>query len=182
MKTPQTNKKFSPKKIIVIILVVIGLAVAGFFVWYAFFSDRSSERAPDTQTDDSSVVTEEEKRAAQEKQDLLDEATDENTSSATPDETTSSDQTISFQTRNETDEVVITTNLSSISSGTCKLTITADGDTFTQTAPVIYAPEYSSCAGFSVKKSELAGDAWSIRLDVSSGSDTFTTTASHRVD
>lgn len=86
---------------------------------------------------------------------------------------------ITLSAKTDKDTVIITTNLSSTPSGSCKLTITGGTTPVTKTAQVIYNPEFSTCAGFSVAKHEVNAPQWTIKLDVSSPDGTQTKTITY---
>ena len=52
------------------------------------------------------------------------------------------------------------------SSGQCVLTITSSGQRSEQHAAIIYQPEYSTCAGFSMPARSLPKGTWHISLAV----------------
>ncbi len=52
------------------------------------------------------------------------------------------------------------------SQGKCSLTVAANGKKVAQNADIIYQPEYSTCAGFSVPVSSVGGGQWTISLSV----------------
>ena len=52
------------------------------------------------------------------------------------------------------------------SQGKCSLTVAANGKKVTQNADIIYQPEYSTCAGFSIPVSSLGGGQWAISLSI----------------
>lgn len=52
------------------------------------------------------------------------------------------------------------------SQGKCSLTVAANGKKVAQNADIIYQPEYSTCAGFSVPISSVGGGQWTISLSV----------------
>ena len=66
--------------------------------------------------------------------------------------------------------VTVTSQLYHYSDGTCSLTLTNGSRTANRTADVIYQPEFSTCAGFSVPTSTLGSGSWNVRLTVTSGS------------
>lgn len=78
-------------------------------------------------------------------------------------------------------QVVITTKLVGYSDGTCNVTITNGDKSTTQTAKVIYAPDFSTCAGFSVPVSSLGDGTWKITLSVSSGGNDTSKTVTYEV-
>lgn len=78
--------------------------------------------------------------------------------------------TVSLSTRKEANgTVTVFTNLGSITDGSCTLTVTNGSATTSQTATVIYQPEYSICAGFSIPVSSVGTGNWTLKLDVTSG-------------
>lgn len=79
------------------------------------------------------------------------------------------------------DQVIITTKLAGYSDGTCSLTASNGSKTTTQTADVIYAPNFSTCAGFSVPISTLGSGTWTITLNIASGGGTTSKTTLYEV-
>lgn len=111
-------------------------------------SDQSGNSNPDTEG----------------KQDFLDNES-KNDSEPAPEFT--SDK-ISISIKETAENVAITTKLLGFSGeGKCELKITKDTTTVAQSAEVIYQPEYSTCAGFSVEKSKLSTGTWKVELTVS---------------
>ena len=182
MKIKQPRKK--PIKAILLIAGLL-ILVAGAYAAFAYTSDKW----PFTKSD--SGPTKEEQQTiddqnAKEKQDLLDaeaanddEATSDQTDSDTkskdynpassgsrPKVSKSSDIDLAASTKN--DQLVVSSKLPSISSGTCKITLTKGGSVVTKQADIIYSPEYSTCAGFSFTTSEISRGKWNIKLDVNS--------------
>jgi hypothetical protein len=101
-----------------------------------------------------------------------------NTSSAGDTESgnssSSGDQSIQLSAKQDNQNTVtVFTKLYGITGGNCSLSITNGNNTYSDTADVIYQPEYSSCAGFSVPTSGLGMGAWSITLTVNSASQTI---------
>lgn len=68
--------------------------------------------------------------------------------------------------------VIISTKLTGYSDGNCSLTVTNGAQTTTQSAQVIYAPNYSTCAGFTIPKATLGAGNWSITLSITSNGST----------
>lgn len=107
----------------------------------------------------------------QRKQELLDSSVEkQNTPNSSEAPAVQSAPLIStMSARQEADTVVILTNLSPVASGSCILRITNGTKTHEQQARILYQPEFSSCAGFSVPKSSLSGGNWKITLEASGG-------------
>jgi hypothetical protein len=79
------------------------------------------------------------------------------------------------------DTVTIFTKLTSVSAGTCTVTITNGGRQFSQTANVVYQSQYSICAGFSVPVSKLGKGTWNITLNAVNNGQTASKTITHEV-
>lgn len=79
------------------------------------------------------------------------------------------------------DKVVVSTQLTGYSDGACKLTAVNGAKTNSQTANIIYAPGYSTCAGFTVPVNDLGKGTWSLTLDVTAGGITNTKTTTYEV-
>jgi hypothetical protein len=62
--------------------------------------------------------------------------------------------------------VTVLTKIQGVSGGSCTLFITNGNKTNEQTAQVIYQPEFSSCAGFTVPVSSLGAGMWNITVKV----------------
>lgn len=77
--------------------------------------------------------------------------------------------------------VTVYTKLAHASSGTCSLRIRNGEREQQQTAAIIYQPEFSSCAGFSVPVSPLGQGQWQIELTVTTDGATLTKTITHKV-
>lgn len=80
------------------------------------------------------------------------------------------EKSIELSTKQENNNTVtIFTELQGYNSGSCELTVTNAGKTTTQAAPIMYQPEFSSCAGFSVPIDALGKGNWNIKLSAVSG-------------
>lgn len=77
--------------------------------------------------------------------------------------------------------VTIYTKLAHASSGTCSLRIRNGEREQQQTAAIIYQPEFSSCAGFSIPVVPLGQGQWQIELTVTTDGATLTKTITHKV-
>lgn len=86
-----------------------------------------------------------------------------------PAQDTTSSSSIELSAKQEDNgSVTILTKLYGVANGTCTLLITNGSQTYTESAPVIYQPSFSSCAGFNVQKSKLGTGQWSIKLSLDS--------------
>ena len=77
--------------------------------------------------------------------------------------------------------VTVYTKLAHASSGTCSLRIRNGEREQQQTAAIIYQPEFSSCAGFSIPVAPLGQGQWQIELTVTTDGTTLTKTITHKV-
>ena len=77
--------------------------------------------------------------------------------------------------------VTVYTKLAHASSGTCSLRIRNGEREQQQTAAIIYQPEVSSCAGFSIPVAPLGQGQWQIELTVTTDGTTLTKTITHKV-
>lgn len=89
---------------------------------------------------------------------------------------------ITLSASQEGSTVNILTKLKDFSSGVCELSISNGTKTHKATADIIYQPEFSSCAGFSVPVSQLGVGSWSIVLNATpTGGSVLTKTTSIEV-
>lgn len=65
--------------------------------------------------------------------------------------------------------VTVLTKLGTFGSGTCELTIINGAKKYTRSVEIMYQPDFSSCAGFSIPVSDLGTGEWNINLLVKSG-------------
>lgn len=105
---------------------------------------------------------------SQAKQDFLDKSSQTQTTESITQEQPAAAPSGSLElSASQSDQsVTVLTKMQNVAGGTCKLTV-SNGDKITsQTAQVIYQPEFSSCAGFSVPISAVGAGAWSINVEV----------------
>jgi len=130
-------------------------------------------KMPDDQTA-TSGPTEEQLQAdteanAASKQQYLDSTKDtggsSGTTSASSGSTSATSSAVMTLTASQSGSTVtILTQIQNVSSGTCSLTATNGSSSNTQTAKIIYQPQFSSCAGFSVPVSGVGAGVWSISV------------------
>lgn len=105
------------------------------------------------------------KSSTQSKGEYLDSSynnsTAEKTNTGTP-----SNHSLEITASQQGQTIVVLTKIYGINSGTCVLTVSNSGRTFSQKADVVYQPEYSSCAGFGVPVSSVGTGNWSISLQL----------------
>lgn len=107
----------------------------------------------------------------QQKQQFLDNTAENITGSSTPETVTPQTSTfvVELTAKQEGENIIVLTKLTPVASGACTLRITNGTNTYEQKARIIYQPEFSSCAGFSVAKTTLSAGKWKITLDTTSG-------------
>ena len=86
------------------------------------------------------------------------------TKDPTPTPTTTTDSSISLTANQEGQSVVVLTQLKGYPSGSCELLVQNGSASFSQTADIIYQPEFSSCAGFTIPVSKLGVGQWKFTL------------------
>ena len=171
------NKKISTKKIILTSIISI-LSIALILVTLEFFNliNIIPNNSKITQTPEQIQQNIDNTKL---KEDFI--KSQSNTSdSPTTVKPTSEDITISSMESG--DNVIISTQLKNYSDGQCNLLITNGASSYTRSVPVIYQPSFSTCAGFSVAKSELGLGTWSILLSVSSNNQTNENTSTIEVN
>lgn len=175
MKINNSKKTKTNKILFIIASVLVGLALI--FMALEITGVTHLFSSPDTQNTDQ--IKEAETNSSN-KQDLIDGKSDNRNTGDTIPEPTVDD--ISLSTQRETDgSVTIFNELRNYSDGTCDLTISNGNNTYTQTAPVLYQDEFSSCIGFNVPVAKLGAGTWQISLTVTSKGKANTKTTSVEV-
>lgn len=116
----------------------------------------------------------------------------EQSASKSVDSSTSSQQDITAATTNpnnitltatqsSSSAVTVSTKLVGYSDGACSLTVKNGSKSTSLSARIIYAPDFSTCAGFNVPINDLGSGNWSITLSVTSKGNTQTKTTSLEV-
>jgi hypothetical protein len=113
------------------------------------------------------------------KKQFIDENSPGNTSTPTNETANKSIELSAMQEANNT--VTVFTKLFHYSDGNCELTVVNGAKTTTQTAPIIYQPEFASCAGFGVPIDLVGKGTWTITLMATSKGTTETKTISFEV-
>lgn len=160
------------KKISILAVLIVFLATTGtFLVW------SSTQKTRDNEQSSSSTPTEAQQKEsatsnANEKQQFLDnEAKQKDSTGETPQPSKPpTNQDVDLAARTEGENVIITSKITTLQSGTCTLRITGGPTPFSQQAAIIYNPEFSTCAGFSINKQSISASTWTITLEVSNGS------------
>lgn len=93
----------------------------------------------------------------------------------------SSNNGIAIQPSQSAGNVAISVKLAGYSDGDCTLTITNGTKTASRQAKIIYAPSFSTCAGFTVPISDIGTGTWKIALDIVSGGVTTSKSVTYEV-
>lgn len=168
------HHRTSHKKLLVVTLVIVALIAT--YAAVAYYKEvwpftRSSPAAITTKNEDLATNS---KTDTDQKASYLNSVKDQPTPSEPAPVPTSSDS-ISLTASQQAADVVVITKLtgSGYSQGTCTLTASNGSKDTSKTADIIYQPEYSTCAGFTVPISTLGTGTWKLSLKVSplNGSD-----------
>ncbi len=111
------------------------------------------------------------KTDAENKQQYLDSVSKEQAQGGSTTNTNSA-STVEFSASQSGNMVTVLTRIYSAASGTCKISVSNGTKTTEQSAPIIYQPEFSSCAGFSIPIDALGKGEWVIDLVASTDSGT----------
>lgn len=105
---------------------------------------------------------------ADQKQNYLDSlnSADNNPASSSGSQTNTDSATLNISANQDSNTITVLTQIQGIAEGTCRLSASNDSKTTVQSAQIIYQPEFSSCAGFSVDSSALGAGAWIISVTV----------------
>jgi len=163
------QKKRSKKPIYILasllIVVALGLLVAAKSSLFSHSSSKTTSNGPTPQQQKQASAIN-----AQQKQAYIEKNTS-NSNTTTPPPSNSSP--ISLSAKEETNgTVTVYTSLGNFSDGTCKLTITNGTRSTSQTADVIYQPQSSICAGFSVPIDSVGKGQWTLQLTATSSAGT----------
>lgn len=166
----KVSHRFRPSKKIVVVLLLLFLIGAVFTILEIAHVTNFIGNA-NTDTTVSSGPTEEQKQAqakadAQNKQQLIDDSTKSTQSStpSTPDSHDASSLSISAAQTSDNKSVTVLTKIMGVSDGSCKLVLKNGEVSKTLTASIIYQPQFSSCAGFTVPVTDLGAGNWSIEV------------------
>ena len=180
------SKKKNYKKITAAIILLLAITLcAGIYVYGVKSVSREGINTPTDSTssergDKKDTQSQEEQYNADQKQKFNDTETTNEKDSPLPKQVPTADN-ISLSAQSDGPIVTIVAKLTSVSSGTCSLIITNRDKTHTDTATVIYQPEYSSCAGFTVKKELLGSGTWLVKLSVKTQASTIEKTIIYEV-
>lgn len=159
MNTLHTSKS---KKVIIISVSVLVLAVLITGAVFAlnskiFNADNGNKPTPEQ-------IEQQKQTEADAKKDFAESTKDQELPGTDP-ETPSSSDLIELSATQDAGVVNIATKLHNFSSGICTLSITNNTNSLSEEAQVLYQPEFSTCAGFSIVKSRLGSGNWDITID-----------------
>lgn len=160
-------KRNTPKKHknLLLVSVAILLLAGSAFLAYNYLQSRQKSSQPQ-QTNGVTPPTEQQKKQqaqvdAQQKEAYNDAQTNQ---AQQPAPTPSSSDSISMTALKDGASIIVQTKLKGFAAGTCDLTVTNGSQSYKANADIIYQPEYSTCAGFSVPVSAVGSGTWSILL------------------
>lgn len=153
--------------------IIVAILVLGTLVLLALEKTKTTDllKMPGKQNPSGSTkekAAEQKQAETQAKQSFLDKSSQTQTTESITQEQPAAAPSGSLElSASQSDQsVTVLTKMQNVAGGTCKLTV-SNGDKITsQTAQVIYQPEFSSCAGFSVPISAVGAGAWSINVEV----------------
>ena len=162
-----TKKRLSKKQILATIIIIIAVVCLSIFALdkFGIISIFPQNTAPN-------IGKESEKDTNQNnKETFLNTPKDDSDNSvekSKPAPVPTDNSSIELSTNKDGGNAVIIIKLKEhgYSQGKCSLTITSNSKKNTQEAPIIYQPEYSTCAGFSVPISSVGNGQWNISISV----------------
>ncbi len=168
MKMTRKNNSRGKKKALLLVLLLVICVVATASWLYATdqwpfthsntsSGDTSSELSTNTKTETNVNNAEKEAYVNQSKKPET---------APKPVEPPTSPDTITLSAEKTGSDVVISTKLIGYAAGTCDVSISNSTKTYQNTADILYQPEYSTCAGFTVPYSQLGSGNWKITLTV----------------
>ena len=169
MKIKQTSSK-SKIRPFVLAAIALALGIGALYAYERIKTDTSkSEIKPAP-----SVLSEED---ASNKESFIDRNKEsiKNGDPISEREGVTSSSSIAASASQEGDQITVKTKLYNVSSGQCNLVAANGSESVTREAPIMYQPEYSTCAGFSIPRDELGPGTWTIEITASSESSTKST-------
>ena len=162
-----SNYKSSPKATLIwIVSICLLVAIAAAGALYAFgFGPFSNNTTSDNPEPTAAELEKQQKTSNDNKKEFAESTKDIELPGVDP-ETPSSPDTITITPSKDAGIVTLKTQLQGYASGECSLTATNGGKTMSETAPILYQPEFSTCAGFSIVIDNLGTGTWTISLDV----------------
>lgn len=168
------NKKLIAKKTFIITVVSVAALTGVVFTLnhFGIISLFPKTNLPEISQEPSPEEKKSEEKINQEKKQEFAETTKNNQAQSVevskPAPVPSDNSTIDLSVSKNGDSATVIVKLKEqgYSQGKCTLTVSANGKKNSQEAIIIYQPEYSTCAGFSVPISSVGGGSWNISLSV----------------
>ena len=149
------NTLFDIKKVLIVLTLLVALLLA--LLTYSNVRNREAADYTNQITPAPAVLSDED---AKNKEEFINEDYNPKQNQ----NVSSSDNQISAIVENG--ELTVSSKLYSISDGDCQLVVKNGTQKITRAAQVIYQPTYSTCAGFSIDKSEFSNGTWDIILTI----------------
>lgn len=163
------QKRSSSRKMLVVAAVAAGVIIAGAAYAYSAYGptgsskstnkDASQEDTPAVETAPANLSPEE----ASKKENLINRTNDSGDKEAAAEKPATVKISISLK-QEQNDSVTVYTKIYGASDGECSLIAKNGSRSFQASAKIIYQPSYSTCAGFSIKKSELGAGTWEVSV------------------
>ena len=169
-----TKKNISKKQIAVATTVTVLVVCGSIFTLdkIGVISIFTKETVPNISKEPTPQEKKSEEKANQDtKESFLNTAKDEEEKSVekskpAPVPKSSSSIELSADRNGDSATIIVKLKEQGYSQGKCSLTVVANGKKVAQNADIIYQPEYSTCAGFSIPVSSLGGGQWAISLSI----------------
>lgn len=161
------TKRFTKKNVAITLLALVLLTGTSLFALENMGITNFISSAADTTGPTPEQAKEQEKADADAKKSFIEQETPTSTRPVAP---TSSDDIVINAKQEADGNVTVLTQLTGFPDGDCSLVIQNGTKSTTKTAQIIYQPEFSTCAGFTVAKSELGTGAWTLTLTAQTSS------------
>lgn len=155
----------SPKnnKIKMLVCVIAGSFAVLFLAIIIRHTLPLQNQAPNGPTDKQ--LEEQQKSESDAKREFIESTKDIDTLGTDP-QVPTSPNSIEISATQDAGIVTIASKLHGYSEGTCRLAITNGTTTIEESANIIYQPDFSTCAGFSIVKTRLGKGDWNIQLHI----------------
>jgi cytoskeletal protein RodZ len=160
MSKPRKNNKLMQTSRKLLVLAVLLLSVGA---WY--FLVHHSDNSPTNHEDTSKKAATQ--ADAQAKKQLIESDNPSNSSDSQSSPPAKGSQITDLSAKQESNgTVTVFTRLSSNADGKCQLSIANGAKSETKPADIIFQPEFSTCAGFSIPIRDLGYGPWNLSLAV----------------
>lgn len=167
MKTKRHTKN-NPLRILLIAVSVIVVLGIGVGAYVSFMGSKDTPEPPVTQQNTDAT-----EQSIQDKSNLRDKEEAQQNQTQSSESTTQAAIDDITATTNDA-QVIVQTKLIGVDRGTCTLTVTSSSQKIKKEASIIYNPSYSTCAGFTIQKSELPAGTWTLTVDIDAPTSTVT--------